>query len=518
MDTILILDFGGQTTQLIGRRIRDCGVYTRIIPGDASLEPEINNEIRGVILSGSPYSVYDPQAPVPDPAVYDLEVPLLGICYGIQRIIHDQGGEVTSMAKKEYGRAEITFEETDTQHLLEGMPNRFVSWMSHGDTIKKLAPGFEVSAYSENQLPAVLENREKRIFGLQFHPEVTHCEGGEQILTNFTRNICRAKKEWNVDTYFKLIQAEIAEKVGDKNVLLLISGGVDSSVVAALLLSTLTPEQVYLMYIDTGLMRKGETEEVRDLLQELGAGHIHLIDASDRFMNALEGITDPEKKRTIIGDLFIQVQEVEIRRLKIDTAFLAQGTLYTDLVESGKGVGKKADVIKSHHNVRSPLVEEKRDQGLLIEPLSDLYKDEVRALGRYLKTPENTIRRHPFPGPGLAVRILGEVTREKCAILQGADFIYIEELKNRRLYDRIWQAFSILLPIRSVGVSGDTRRYGYVLALRAVVSKDGMTADVFPFPSLDLLEISARITNSIDAIGRVVYDISSKPPATIEWE
>jgi GMP synthase (glutamine-hydrolysing) len=293
---------------------------------------------------------------------------------------------------------------------------------------------------------------------------------------------------------------------------------VDSTVVAALLLDTLAPDRVHLMYIDTGLMRLNETGEVRRLLKQLGAKNLHFIDASERFYASLSGVDDPEEKRRIIGDLFVEVQAREVERLGIANVFLAQGTLYTDMIESGKGVGNKATVIKSHHNVRSPLIEEKRKQGLLLEPLATLYKDEVREMGRKLGLTEETVRRHPFPGPGLAVRILGEVTPEKCDILRRADAIYIDELKGRDLYDRIWQAFAVLLPIRSVGVSGDMRRYGHVLALRAVVSRDGMTADVFQFPPRDLLEISARITNSVREIGRVVYDTSSTPPATIEWE
>ncbi len=516
MDTILILDFGSQTTQLIGRRIRDIGVYSKIYPGDADLSRVLTQDVKGVILSGSPSSVYDQDAPEPDESVYSLNIPILGICYGLQRIIHDHGGKVSSLEKKEYGRAKIHFMES--QALFNGISDGFISWMSHGDTIERVAPGFRIAAYTENNLPAFIVHDEKKISGIQFHPEVTHTQGGCRILENFSLKICGAKKEWNVETYLGQIRKQISNRVGKKEILLLTSGGVDSTVAAVLLLSALRPQKVHLMYIDSGLMRKMETEEVRTLLESLGAEHLHIINASERFLKALRGVTDPEEKRRIIGDLFIRVQDEETRKLGINCAYLAQGTLYTDMIESGKGVGKKAQVIKSHHNVRSPLVEEKREQGLVIEPLSDLYKDEVRALGRHLGLPTETVKRHPFPGPGLGVRILGEVTREKCEILKEADFIYIHELKRRGLYDQIWQAFTVLLPVRSVGVSGDSRRYGYVLALRAVISKDGMTADVYPFSAGDLLEISAKITNSVKEIGRVVYDISSKPPATIEWE
>jgi GMP synthase (glutamine-hydrolysing) len=516
MDTILILDFGSQTTQLIGRRIRDIGVHTEIVPGDSSLDGLVNPDIRGLILSGSPSSVYDPDSPRPDPSVMDLDIPVLGICYGVQRLIQDQGGTVAALPKREYGRSTVRIQNSSP--LLEGLPDGFVSWMSHGDTIQKMAPGYRVVATTENDLPAVVVHERKPIYGLQFHPEVTHSQHGDRLLENFAIKVCGAKRQWKVEVYLQRIRDQITDTVGDKKVLLLSSGGVDSTVVAALLLDVLSPDQVYLMYIDSGLMRKNESEEVEALLSRLGARHLHIIDAGDRFLGALAGISDPEEKRRIVGDTFISVQEQEIRSLGIRNSFLAQGTLYTDMIESGKGVGKKADVIKSHHNVRSPLVEEKRGNGLLLEPLADLYKDEVRRLGEKLGLERETVWRHPFPGPGLAVRILGEVTREKVRILQNADAIYIEELRKRGLYDQIWQAFSVMLPLRSVGVAGDIRRYGFVLSLRAVVSRDGMTADVFPFPTLDLLEISSRITNEVPEIGRVVYDVSSKPPATIEWE
>jgi GMP synthase (glutamine-hydrolysing) len=516
MDTILILDFGSQTTQLIGRRIRELGIYSEIVPGDAPLAGRLGPEVRGVILSGSPASVYDRDAPRPDPRVYRLDRPVLGICYGAQRITQDQGGEVQSLAQKEYGRARVRLREKSP--LLEGLPDGFLSWMSHGDTIARLAPGFRLAAESENGLPAVIAHGERPIYGLQFHPEVTHTEGGMMVLENFAVRICGARRQWNMLAFLDAARRELPKRVGGANVLLLVSGGVDSTVVAGLLLQALPVEQVHLMYIDTGLMRLGETEEVRAHLENLGARHIHIVDAAATFYRALAGVEDPERKRRIIGDLFIRVQVEETARRGVREGFLAQGTLYTDLIESGKGVGSKAQVIKSHHNVRSPLVEEKRAQGLLLEPLGALYKDEVRELGLQLGLPRSVVGRHPFPGPGLAVRILGEVTPELCDLLRRADAVYINELKKRGLYDAIWQAFSVLLPIRSVGVSGDVRRYGHVLALRAVVSRDGMTADVFPFPERDLLEISAAITNSVREIGRVVYDVSSKPPATIEWE
>jgi GMP synthase (glutamine-hydrolysing) len=402
--------------------------------------------------------------------------------------------------------------------LFKDVPEGFVSWMSHGDSIVTPAENFKVVASSQQGIPAAMEDSSRGLYGIQFHPEVTHCEYGTQILENFAVGICGAKKEWSMKAYIETVSREIREKVGDKKVLLLISGGVDSTVAGGILLKALPPDQVHLMYINNGLMRKNESEEVAVSLKKLGAKNLHLVDAEDRFLGELLGEADPEKKRRIIGDMFMKVQEAEVAKLDIKDGFLAQGTLYTDLIESGKGVGKKANTIKSHHNVRTPLVEEKRAKGLIIEPLDRLYKDEVRALGREQGISNDVIGRHPCPGPGLGVRILGDVSREKCDILREADVIYIEELKNRGLYDKIWQAFAVLLPVRSVGVTGDARDYRFVLALRAVISQDGMTADVFEFPAKDLLEISSKITNSVRQIGRVVYDVSSKPPATIEWE
>jgi GMP synthase (glutamine-hydrolysing) len=391
--------------------------------------------------------------------------------------------------------------------------------MSHGDTLTRLAPGFREYGTSETGYPALIAHDEKPWFGLQFHPEVTHSELGREILSGFVFDVCGSAAGWTMEQYVEEVRAHLSARVGNSPVLLLISGGVDSTVAGALLLKTLNPDLVHLMYMDTGLMRKDETKTVKIALERLGAKHLHIIHCEEEFLSALKGLSEPEAKRKAIGDLFITIQEREVTRLGLpDSYFLAQGTLYTDLIESGKGVGKKAHLIKSHHNVGSPLVDAKRKAGRIIEPLEKLYKDEVRRLGRILAVDEEVVRRHPFPGPGLAVRILGEVTKEKCDILREADAIYIEELKKRGLYDEIWQAFAVLLPIRSVGVAGDVRKYGWVLALRAIVSADGMTADVYPFPIKDLLEISTLITNTVKDIGRVTYDISSKPPATIEWE
>jgi GMP synthase (glutamine-hydrolysing) len=520
VDKVLILDFGSQYTQLIGRRVRELGVFAEILPGDAAIGAPLLDGAKGLILSGSPRSAYDADAPRPHPSVFAAGLPILGICYGIQRMTLDSGGRVERLGEREYGRKPVRLAEGPglTDRLLEGLPAEFSSWMSHGDSIAEPAPGFEVLASSDGGIPAALRDASRGIWGLQFHPEVSHCEGGMRILENFVVGICGAARQWSMEAYLDEVAARVRSKVGSDPALLLISGGVDSTVAGALLLKILPHDKVHLLYIDTGLMRKAESEEVMRNLRELGAKHLHMVDAEAEFLSALAGLEEPEAKRKAIGDTFIEIQEREVRRLGIPDAFLAQGTLYTDLIESGKGVGSKAQVIKSHHNVRSPLIEAKREAGRVIEPLDRLYKDEVRALGRLLGVSDEVVRRHPFPGPGLGVRILGEVTRGKCDLLRDADSIYISELKARGLYDRIWQAFSVLLPVRSVGVAGDERKYGSVLALRAVVSEDGMTADVYPFEMKDLLAISSAITNRVPGIGRVVYDISSKPPATIEWE
>jgi GMP synthase (glutamine-hydrolysing) len=521
VDKILILDYGSQYTQLIGRRVRELGVYAQIVSGDAALDgPAAGGDLldgaKGVILSGSPRSAYEADAPRPHASVYAAGLPILGICYGIQRMTLDFGGKVERLGEREYGRKAVVVLKDDP--LLAGLPSEFSSWMSHGDSIALPAPGFEVLAASDGGIPAALRDPARNVWGLQFHPEVSHCEGGMRILENFVVGICSSARQWSMEAYLSEVAEHVRAKVGSGDALLLISGGVDSTVAGALLLKILPQDKVHLLYIDTGLMRKAESEEVMRNLRALGAKHLHMVDAEGEFLSALAGLDDPEAKRKAIGDLFISIQEREVARLGIPDAFLAQGTLYTDLIESGKGVGSKAQVIKSHHNVRSPLIEAKRKAGRVIEPLDRLYKDEVRALGRLLGVSEGVVRRHPFPGPGLGVRILGEVTKEKCDLLRDADAIYVAELKARGLYDRIWQAFSVLLPLRSVGVAGDERKYGFVLALRAVVSEDGMTADVYPFEMKDVLAISSAITNKVPGIGRVVYDISSKPPATIEWE
>lgn len=523
MDKIIILDFGSQYTQLIGRRIRELGVYSEIVPGERVADAALLQDCVGIVLSGSPYSAWREGSPAPDLSMLESGLPLLAICYGIQWLTIHAGGSVERCDTREYGSMPV--------HLLpaargteawgaftDGLPERFVSWMSHGDSIVRPGNGWETIGVSEAGVPAILAHAAKPWFGLQFHPEVSHCEHGMEILSRFVFNVCGARRGWSMEAYLEQEARHLRARVGTEPVLLLISGGVDSTVAGAFLLKSVSPEQVYLLYIDTGLMRKAENEEVMRNLSRLGARHIEGVDAEAQFLGALSGVSEPEQKRHIIGDMFMKVQEEAVARLGIPDAFLAQGTLYTDLIESGKGVGNKAQVIKSHHNVRSPLIEKKRAEGRVIEPLDRLYKDEVRALGRMLGLPEEIVGRHPFPGPGLGVRILGDITKEKCDILREADSIFIGELRDRGLYDRIWQAFCVLLPVRSVGVTGDERAYKYVVALRAIESEDGMTAQPYAFDSKDLFEISAAITNRVPQIGRVVYDISSKPPATIEWE
>ena len=516
IDRIVILDFGSQTTHLIGRRIRERGVYAEIVPGTAPMANWLDEHVKGIVLSGSPASVHDADSPRPDPAIYRSGLPLLGICYGLQVTAHLNGGEVASSDIREYGPAPVGIVSRDP--VLDGLGSTFLSWMSHSDAIRRLPEGGREVAGTTRGVPAVVSVPTLRFTRLQFHPEVSHTEHGEVILDNFATRICGARRQWSVADYRVELEAEIRRRVDSSPVLLLISGGVDSSVVAALLLSALDADKIHLMYVDTGLMRKNESEEIGIALRSLGAKHLYLIDAEREFLDALEGVTDPEEKRTIIGDLFIRVQEREIATRLDGEYYLAQGTLYTDLIESGHGVGSHAVKIKSHHNVASPLVRAKREAGRVVEPLSALYKDEVRELGTVLGLPHTIVGRHPFPGPGLGVRILGEVTRERCNVLREADAIFIQALRDAGLYDEIWQAFSVLLPVRSVGVAGDSRAYGDVIALRAVVSRDGMTADVYDFKHEFLRNVAAAITNRVPQVGRVVYDYSGKPPATIEWE
>ncbi|MGL5956158.1 MAG: glutamine-hydrolyzing GMP synthase [Brevinema sp.] len=514
---IIILDFGSQSTHLIQRRLNDLGYQALILSSQTSVQEIQNYHPQGIIFSGSPASVYELEAPNYDLAILSLPIPKLGICYGFQCTVHHLGGTVTATPIREYGECPVSLQKDDP--LFQNIPKEFITWMSHGDSITNLPNNFITLAESESH-PAAAYNQEYNFWGLQFHPELAHSQRGSEILNNFAHHICQLNpSENNIEHTFHKIAQEVQAQVKDHQVLILVSGGVDSSVAAAVLLKSLNPNNIHLMYIDTGLMRKNESEEIRHILYQLSAKNVHIINAQDRFFKALHQVTEPEEKRKMIGDLFVQVTMDEVKKLGLPEQFyLAQGTLYTDLIESGKGVGKKAHTIKSHHNVNSPLIIEKRESGYLVEPLKDLYKDNVRSLGLFLGLPENLIFRHPFPGPGLGIRIIGTIDPDKVRILQEADAIYIEELRKRDLYHKIWQAFAVFISIKSVGVAGDVRKYGYTIALRAIVSVDGISADIYDFSTKDLKEISSRITNEVPEIARVVYDISSKPPATIEWE
>jgi len=511
-DRILILDFGSQFTQLIARRVREHRVYCEIHPGTISAEAVARWKPAGVILSGGPASVYEPGAPHVDLGVLELGVPVLAICYGLQLLAHGLGGVVEPADEREYGRALLKLGREDA--LFAGLPGgaERTVWMSHGDRVLRLPPGFGVLATSENSPFAAVRHETRPIYGLQFHPEVVHTEGGSELLRNFVHGICGCSDSWTMEAFIDEAVAAVREQVGEGRAVCGLSGGVDSSVAAALVHRALG-DRLTCIFVDHGLLRAGERAEVERLFgQHLGMRLVS-VDASRRFLSALAGVEDPEKKRRIIGHLFIEVFEEEAAKLgSVD--FLVQGTLYPDVIESVSVRGPSA-TIKTHHNVGG-LPERMRLR--LVEPLRELFKDEVREVGRRLGLPEALVGRHPFPGPGLAVRVLGEVSAERVATLQRADTILIEELRRAGLYDAVWQAFAVLLPVRSVGVMGDARTYDNVVALRCVSSEDAMTADWSRLPHDLLARISSRITNEVKGVNRVVYDVSSKPPATIEWE
>ncbi len=509
-ETILILDFGSQYTQLIARRVRESGVFCEIHPYNYNWKDNRPPLLKGIILSGSPFSVNDPRAPLISREIYDSGVPLLGICYGLQLTTHLLGGKVEASSKKEYGRAELFVKEDSP--LFKNIPEESTVWMSHGDKVLQLPDDFKAIATTGNSPFAAIQHREKAIFGLQFHPEVAHSAFGRKMVENFLFEVCGCRGDWSPESFIEESIRQIRETVGDARVLLGLSGGVDSSV-AAVLIHEAIGDQLHCMFIDTGLLRLDEAVQVEKMFRDAYKIKLTTVDSSEQFYKALEGVSDPEKKRKIIGHEFINVFEKESRRLG-DFTFLAQGTLYPDVIESVSFKGPSA-TIKSHHNVGG--LPEKMGFKLL-EPLRELFKDEVRAVGRALGLPQNLIGRHPFPGPGLAVRILGEITKERIHLLQLADDIYMQELHNFGLYDKIWQAFAVFLPVNTVGVMGDERTYESVIGLRAVTSTDGMTADWFPMPYEALGRISNRIINEVKGINRVVYDVSSKPPATIEWE
>jgi GMP synthase (glutamine-hydrolysing) len=510
-DRILILDFGGQTTQLIARRIREQQVYCEIHP--PSLDAAAARAFRpvGIILSGGPASVLAADAPTVDPAIFSLGVPVLGICYGQQLMAKLLGGLVEKASEREFGRALLKLEQDHP--LFAGLPGQERTvWMSHGDRVLRLPPGFEVIATSDGSPFAAVADRARRLVGVQFHPEVAHTEGGDRMLWNFVHGMCGCAGSWTVAAFVEEAIEAVRKQVGDGRAVCGLSGGVDSSVAAALV-GRAIGDRLTCIFVDHGLLREGEREQVeREFREHLGM-RLVTVDASERFLRALAGVTDPERKRRIIGHLFVEVFEEEARRLG-GVGFLVQGTLYPDVIESVSVRGPSA-TIKTHHNVGG-LPE--RMALRLVEPLRELFKDEVRAAGRQLGLPEVLVGRHPFPGPGLAIRVMGEITPERLRTVRKADAILIEELRRRGLYDSIWQAFAVFLPVQSVGVMGDERTYEHVIALRCVTSADAMTADWARLPHDVLAAISTRITNEVKGVNRVVYDVSSKPPATIEWE
>ncbi len=514
---IIILDFGSQYSELIARRIRETEVYSLVLAYSTSLEQIRELAPKGIILSGGPSSVYAAGAPVCDPGLWDLGIPVLGVCYGMQLMVQQLGGRVEASERGEYGKAPLYVD--DPIDLLTNVDNGATMWMSHGDSVAALPEGFTRLAHTDNTPEAAVAHHGRKLYGVQFHPEVVHSSGGMVLIRNFVYHVCGCEPDWTTDVFIDEAIAKVREQVGEKRVLLALSGGVDSSTLAFLLHRAIG-DQLTCMFIDQGFMRKGEPEFLTEFFDKRFHIRVEYINARERFLAKLNGISDPEEKRKIIGAEFIRVFEKESKKLG-PFDYLAQGTLYPDVIESaGTNVDPKtgervAVKIKSHHNVGGL---PKDLQFKLVEPLRQLFKDEVRKVGRNLGLPEEIVRRHPFPGPGLAIRILGEVSKEKLNILRDADLIVREEVRDAGLYHDIWQAFAVLLPVRSVGVMGDKRTYAYPIVLRCVGSEDGMTADWSRLPYELMERISNRIVNEVEGVNRVVYDITSKPPGTIEWE